>query len=368
MAADRVRRDRAWSRSSSSSRTARSAPSTSSSSRSPPGCGPRCCSRCCLGVLLDRLFTSWWRRRQDANERVIRVATPDGASIAVHDARASPDEHPTVLFAHATGSTVALPARRRPSWHRVPHVRARLPRSRRQPPRPAGRWTGTGYGDDARGRRRRDARRLGADALLGVGHSMGGGALLMAALDDPSLFAGLRPVRADRRSAGRGPSGPASPATRWRTAPVGVGRRSTPSRRRSPTTRRSRRCDAFDPDALDAYVRFGVRAGRRRAGAPEVRRPSTRRARSSMGAEHRRGIASASSRDPGASSPGGRVERFQPSAFAAVLAERAARRPSSGGSTSSTTSARSTHPARSPTRSDASPAAWRRRDDGPEPL
>ena len=86
---------------------------------------------------------------------------------------------------------------------------------------------------------------------------MGGAALLMAAAAHPGLFRLLvlfepivfptdRVRDPDRR-------------TRCATVPAVAAPCSTRSRRRSRTTPRSRRLAAFEPDALDAYVRHGFR-------------------------------------------------------------------------------------------------------------
>ena len=112
-----------------------------------------------------------------------------------------------------------------------------------------------GYGTDALAVAGELAGQLGP--LLGVGHSMGGGALIMAALDDPSLFAGLLlfepivvpPVEGRPARAGN---------------PLAEG-----ARRRRPTFDSYEAAIAnfsskpplntFRADALDAYVRFGMR-------------------------------------------------------------------------------------------------------------
>jgi pimeloyl-ACP methyl ester carboxylesterase len=118
----------------------------------------------------------------------MRLTTPDGASLAVFDLRAGAVA-PTVLFAHATGFhghcwQPVADALGRPS--------AALDFRGFGDSAPPPDWTvdWRGYGIDALAAARDRADAAGAP-LIGVGHSMGGAALLMAALDDPSLFAGL---------------------------------------------------------------------------------------------------------------------------------------------------------------------------------
>lgn len=187
----------------------------------------------------------------------MRVTTPDGASLAVHRLHDG-DTTPAVLFAHATGFHGRC-------WQPVAdelgrHSTAPDFRGFGDSTPPAG-WTVDwyGYGADAVAAADRLVDATGGP-VVGVGHSMGGAALTMAALDEPALFAGLvlfEPI--------------VMPPVPPRQSPVPTNHLAEGARRRraafaSYAVARTNfgskpPMDAFTAASLEAYVRFGLAPG-----------------------------------------------------------------------------------------------------------
>ena len=211
-----------------------------------------------VGVLLDRVFLWWWGRRKaartlpptaadDRRLGVIHAASSDGVSVAIHDLAGS-SPHPIVLLAHATG------------FHGhayLPIAKALAPRfhswgmdfrGHGDTPLPAG-WAASwdGYGDDAFAAASALAALPGAaGGIVAFGHSMGGAALRDGGGPPARAVPAARAVRADRlpqRPAAR-PRRPEPAARRRPPSAVDVRLAST---RRSPTTRRRRRCRRSTP-------------------------------------------------------------------------------------------------------------------------
>ncbi len=193
------------------------------------------------------------------NIPLLRVPSSDEVSVAVHELTDADDAaRPTLLVAHATGF----------------HGRAYLPMAAHLADRyrilgldlrghgdtllPAD-WTVDwhGYGDDALAVADRLAGDPAAASLIGFGHSMGGAALLLAAHRRPDRFEQLvlyepivfppDPDRADR------PSPLIAGARRRRATFPSIDAAITNYRSKPPL-------GAFDPAALDAYVRYGFTA------------------------------------------------------------------------------------------------------------
>ncbi|HEU4840240.1 MAG TPA: alpha/beta fold hydrolase [Ilumatobacteraceae bacterium] len=189
---------------------------------------------------------------------MLRVPSTDGVSVAIHELAGSAG-HPIVLVAHATGfhGHAYLPIAKRlaPRWHTYGmdfrgHGDTPLPAS--------GAVSWAGFGEDARAAATTLAALPGGEGgIVGFGHSMGGAGLLMAAAAVPGLFRLLvlfEPI--------------VYPTDRVRDA-------DTPNPLRDGARRRRQVFDsfdaaianyaskppmaAFDPDALDAYVRHGFR-------------------------------------------------------------------------------------------------------------
>jgi len=179
--------------------------------------------------------------------------------IAVHDLGGT---GATALYAHATGfhahcwSPVAA---RLPGLHNIGYD------ARGHGDTPIGTdWPAPGaldwrvYGDDAA----LVARSLAGDgAVLGVGHSMGGAALLMAALAEPDAFCGLvlyEPIVIDADDvAALGASGGndlAKGARRRRSTFASLADAIAAYQSKPPL-------NAFIPEAMEAYVRHGFAAG-----------------------------------------------------------------------------------------------------------
>lgn len=187
---------------------------------------------------------------------MIRVSTPDGADLAVHVLRAGAGQRPAVLFAHANGFHGRCYQPVADELTRV-SVALDLRGFGDSTPPPGWQVDWRGYGTDALAAAREFAGSLGP--LLGVGHSMGGWALVQAALDEPALFAGLllfEPIIVPPVE-GRSPL-PGNPlaegARRRRPAFESYDAAIANFSSKPPL-------NAFRPDALEAYVRFGMREG-----------------------------------------------------------------------------------------------------------
>ena len=125
----------------------------------------------------------------------VSVTSADGTTLALHNlSKAEPShaEAPVVLFSHATGFHAHC-------WQPMvdvleEHMHCAALDYRgfgdSQKVDPAGlAWSQ--YGDDALAAARATSHRHGGRPLIGVGHSMGGATLLMAAHAEPSLFRAL---------------------------------------------------------------------------------------------------------------------------------------------------------------------------------
>jgi pimeloyl-ACP methyl ester carboxylesterase len=189
---------------------------------------------------------------------VIHAASSDGVSVAIHDLAGSAP-HPIVLLAHATG------------FHGhayLPIAKALAPRSHSwgmdfrghgDTPLPDG-WTVSwdGYGDDAFAVASALASLPGGEGgIVAFGHSMGGAALVMAAARKPELFRLLvlfEPIifPTDRLRDPDAPNPLRDGARRRRTTFDSFDEAIANYASKPPMS-------AFDPDALDAYVRHGFR-------------------------------------------------------------------------------------------------------------
>jgi pimeloyl-ACP methyl ester carboxylesterase len=155
--------------------------------------------------------------------------------------------------------------------------------------------------------------------LYGFGHSMGGAALLMAALDDPSLFAGLvlfepivpQPGRIPGRA---GNENPLSAGARRRRA-------SFPSFAAAIENFSSKPpLDVFTPEALRAYVEHGFLLGE--DGQVHIKCTPEHEARTyELGGQHDTWERLVDVRTPVAV-VSGRREELQPSGFAELIADR----------------------------------------------
>jgi pimeloyl-ACP methyl ester carboxylesterase len=191
---------------------------------------------------------------------MIGVPSSDDVVVALHElAGAGGAAHPVVLIAHATGfhghAYLPVATRLAPRFHTF----ALDFRGHGDTPRPPD-WQvdWDRYGDDAVAAAEALASRPGAaGGLIGFGHSMGGAGLLMAAARRPGLFRLLvvfEPIVHPSDRAG-------APTTE---SPLVAG-----ARRRRPVFDSFEAAvanyaskpplAAFDPEALDAYVRFGLR-------------------------------------------------------------------------------------------------------------
>lgn len=187
----------------------------------------------------------------------MRVTTPDGASLATFRLRDG-ESTPPVLFAHATGFHGRC-------WQPVadeldvPSTALDFRGFGDSAPPTGWQVDWRGYGTDATVAARHLAEASGSP-VVGVGHSMGGAALLMAALDEPDLFATLvlfEPIV---------------------MPPTPVTSQAVPSNFLAEGARRRRSAfasfdaalanfaskppmNAFTPEALHAYVHFGLAEG-----------------------------------------------------------------------------------------------------------
>lgn len=189
------------------------------------------------------------------------VTSTNGVAVVVYDepAAVSTNSHAgpltPLLFSHATGfhgRVFAPVARCLESYPRITFDYRGFGDTAAPPL-----WelTWDGFGDDALAVARDTSRRHGDRPLIGVGHSMGGAGLVMAALREPRHFAALvlfEPIIFPpevRGSAGR--SNPLADVTRRR-------RRSFATHREAVTNFAAKPpLSALDPAALDAYVRHG---------------------------------------------------------------------------------------------------------------
>ena len=191
---------------------------------------------------------------------MIRVPSSDDVDVALHElAGAEGAAHPVVVIAHATGfhghAYLPIATRLAPRFHTF----ALDFRGHGDTPRPPD-WQvdWDRYGDDTVVAAEALATRPGAaDGLIGFGHSMGGAGLLMAAARRPGLFRLLvvfEPIvyPSDRADAPTTESPLVSGARRRR--PVFDSFEAAIANYASKPP-----LGAFDPDALDAYVRHGLR-------------------------------------------------------------------------------------------------------------
>lgn len=181
---------------------------------------------------------------------MLRVASSDGVEIAVHDFGG---EGPPVLFSHATGfhAHTFLPMAALLGRHR--HCYGLDYRGHGQSSAPAsGSFAWRGMADDARAA----LDGLGLDAPMGVGHSMGGAALLMCELDQPGTFRGLavfEPIvfSPERVVPSAEQPSPLVEATRRRRQVFASRAEAYENYASKPPL------DAFTPEALHAYVDHG---------------------------------------------------------------------------------------------------------------
>jgi pimeloyl-ACP methyl ester carboxylesterase len=195
---------------------------------------------------------------------MLRVPSSDGVTVAVHElAGTAGADHPVVLIAHATGfhghAYLPVAAAMAPRFHTF----AFDFRGHGDTPLAPGWVVGwDGYGDDALGAAEAVAATPRAPGgLIGFGHSMGGTALLLAAHRRPALFSVLvlfEPIvpPIDLVTA-------AAEGNRVNSLVVATRRR----RALFPSIDAARAnyaakppLDAFEPAALDAYVRHGFHA------------------------------------------------------------------------------------------------------------
>jgi pimeloyl-ACP methyl ester carboxylesterase len=192
---------------------------------------------------------------------MLHVPSSDGVVVAVHDLAGSdgPDR-PVLLVAHATGfhghAYLPVAAALAPQFHTV----AFDFRGHGETPLAPGwevEWAG--YGDDALAAAEAVAvRDADGRPVIGFGHSMGGTGLLLAAHRRPSLFGLLvlfepivPPIGADDDPPDSHPVSDLVTATRRR-------RTLFPSIDAALANYASKPpMSSFDPDALDAYVRYG---------------------------------------------------------------------------------------------------------------
>ncbi len=182
----------------------------------------------------------------------IRIGSTEGVSLAVHDYNPK-SLSPTVLFSHATGfhGRVFDPvAKELTDTHHCITFDFRGHGDSTLPSNWSVRWSA--YGDDALAVARNAA---GNGPVIGVGHSMGGAALVMAALRQPELFAVLilfEPIIFPPRPSElmSDPNTLAEGARKRRTTFASFDEALTNYAAKPPL-------NVFHSDALTAYVRFG---------------------------------------------------------------------------------------------------------------
>lgn len=246
----------------------------------------------------------------------MQLTTPDGATLALFEL-GDGDTAPAVLFAHATGFHGRC---WQPVADALAHPSAAVDfRGFGDSTPPAG-WAvdWKAYGTDALVAARDRAAASGGP-LVGVGHSMGGAALLMAALDEPALFAGLvlfEPIVMPPQPAGT----PAAPSNHL--AEGARRRRSTFASFDAAIANFGSKppMSSFTPAALEAYVRYGLAAG------PDAQvhlkcTPEHEARTYEMGGAHATFERLGDVRVP-ACYLSGRVEAGQPSVFTELLADR----------------------------------------------
>ncbi|MFM7894111.1 MAG: alpha/beta fold hydrolase [Actinomycetota bacterium] len=187
------------------------------------------------------------------------VASSNGVRIAVYDEPAMSGSNPPILFSHATGfhGRVFAPV----AEHLRDHDCITFDyRGYGDTPAPHG-WSLTwdGFGDDAFAVARDTARNSGDSSarprLVGVGHSMGGAGLVMAALREPQLFAALvlfEPIIFPPESRARArEANPLAEITRRRRRTFSDFDAARANFAAKPPL------NSLHPEALDAYVRHG---------------------------------------------------------------------------------------------------------------
>lgn len=190
------------------------------------------------------------------------VASTNGVMVAVYEEPATSDAttagndaQTPVMFSHATGfhgRVFAPVAERLPSYPRITFDY----RGYGSTPAPVGwelEWAG--FGDDALAVARDTSARFGDAPVVGVGHSMGGAGLVMAALREPRHFAALvlfEPIIFPpevREAAGR--TNPLAEVTRRRRRTFGSYDEAIANFSAKPPL------SSLNPAALEAYVRHG---------------------------------------------------------------------------------------------------------------
>jgi pimeloyl-ACP methyl ester carboxylesterase len=246
----------------------------------------------------------------------MRLTTPDDASVAVFEL-GSGTARPAVLFAHATGFHGRC-------WQPVADALGRPStaldfRGFGDSTPPAG-WDvdWLAYGTDALIAARDLVSTSGAP-IVGVGHSMGGAALLMAALDEPALFAGLvlfEPIVMPPPGAGA-----TAPPSNFLAEGARRRRATFPSYEAALANFGSKPpMNTFTPAALEAYVRHGLAEGD--DGQVHLKCAPEHEARTyEMGGAHATFDRLGDLRVP-ARYLSGRVDAGQPSAITELLAQR----------------------------------------------
>lgn len=184
------------------------------------------------------------------------VASSNGVQVVVYDEPPiAPGGGAPILFSHATGfhGRVFAPV----AAHHAEHTRTTFDyRGYGDTPAPTN-WplSWDGFGDDALAVARDTVARNGARPVIGVGHSMGGAGLVMAALREPQLFAALvifEPIifPPDVRTRASGPN-PLAAATRRRRRTFASYDDAIANFAAKPPL------SSLHPDALAAYVRHG---------------------------------------------------------------------------------------------------------------
>jgi pimeloyl-ACP methyl ester carboxylesterase len=253
----------------------------------------------------------------DGEDARVLVEASDDTPIAVHELGGAGLE-PILLFSHATGFHGKVFQPMADLLDDTFHCVALDHRGHGDTPSP-GPVDWVVYGDDTL----TVAHSLAGDEpgapLYGFGHSMGGAALLMASLDDPSLFGGLvvfepivpQPGRIPGRA---GNENPLSAGARRR-------RSSFPSFEAAIDNFSSKPpLNVFTPEALRAYVEYGFRLGE--DGQVHIKCTPEHEARTyELGGQHDTWERLVDVRIP-VLVVAGRREEMQPSGFAELIADR----------------------------------------------